>query len=153
MQWFEKSFEQLTTTELYLILKLRCEVFVVEQNCPYNDLDGKDRHPQAIHLFCINDQEIGGYLRILPPDCSYQNMSSFGRVVTPKTSRGAGIGQTLVSKANQLLDNNWPKFTCHISAQAHLEEFYRQHGFRVVGTPYLEDDIPHIGMERITATQ
>ncbi len=149
MQWYKKSFEQLTTTELYQILKLRCDVFVVEQNCPYNDLDDKDCHPEAIHLFCMSEREIAGYLRILPPNCSYPNMPSFGRVVTAKSFRGMGIGQALVSKANQILDQSWPKLKSHISAQSYLEQFYQQHGFRTVGEPYLEDDILHIGMERL----
>ena len=149
MQWIQKNFEQLTTAELYLILKLRCEVFVVEQNCPYNDLDDHDRHPNAIHLFALKNNALCGYLRILPAGCSYPNMPSFGRVVTAKSARGTGMGRALVSRANQILDENWPQSTCHISAQAYLERFYQQHGFHVVGEPYLEDGIPHIGMERL----
>ena len=148
MEWYQKRFSELTTIELYQILKLRCDVFIVEQNCPYSDLDDLDCHPEAIHLFSISSGQITSYLRILPPNSSYPNMSSFGRVVTSTTTRGSGVGHQLVKRANDIIKQRWPDKTCHISAQAHLQRFYIQHGYQTVGEEYLEDDIPHIGMER-----
>ncbi len=148
MQWKVKRFKELSNTELYQILKLRSDVFVVEQNCAYPDLDDKDLDPNALHLFNSTDP-VSAYLRILPPDCSYPNQTSLGRVVTAETQRGSGVGHQLVKKANQLIDSHWPNHTCHISAQAYLIEFYRQHQFETVGQSYLEDDIPHIGMQRL----
>jgi ElaA protein len=148
MQWVQKYFSQLTTTELYQILKLRCDIFVVEQNCAYSDLDNLDTNPNAIHLF-NQGPEISAYLRILPPDCGYPKKPSFGRVVVAESARGSGLAHQLVHKANQILDVHWPGLSCHISAQAHLKDFYQQHNYQVVGEGYLEDNIPHIGMERV----
>ncbi len=151
MLWYQKSFDELTKLELYKIIQLRVDVFVVEQNCPYSDLDDKDQHPQALHLFAKDGDDISCYLRILPPGTSYPEMPSLGRVVSHQKHRGTGIGHQLLIKANQTLDQLWPDLTCHISAQSHLQGYYQQHDFNPVGQEYLEDGIPHIGMERIAA--
>lgn len=148
MNWKLKSFSRLTNIELYKIIQLRIDIFVVEQKCPYSDLDDKDLDSEALHLFSIENDQVTSYLRILPPGCSYNDMSSLGRVVTHSSCRGTGIGHQLIERANQTLDELWPDQTCHISAQAHLQTFYEKHGYHVVGDGYLEDDIPHIGMER-----
>jgi ElaA protein len=151
MQWHLKTFQELSNFELYKILQLRIDIFVVEQDCPYHDLDNKDLDKGALHLFAVDNDNIACYLRILPPDCSYPGMPSLGRVVTHASYRGTGIGHVLMSRATETLDQLWPTSTCHISAQAHLQGFYSRHGFHAVGESYLEDDIPHIGMERPAA--
>lgn len=148
MFWHLKSFDELSTLELYKIIQLRVEVFVVEQNCPYSELDSKDFTQNVLHLFAKEGDEISCYLRILPPGCSYPEMPSIGRVVTHPQQRGTGIGHQLIKRANQTLDELWPDLSCHISAQSHLQDFYIQHDYISVGEGYLEDDIPHIGMQR-----
>lgn len=152
MQWHVKTFEQLSTNELYDILKLRIDVFVVEQTCYYPDLDDKDRAPGARHVFAYDEQGLACYLRILPPGCSHKKMSSLGRVATSEHSRGTGIGHTLLTKGLEVLDEHWPSHVCHISAQSHLQAYYAKQGFAAVGDPYLEDNIPHMGMERPAAS-
>ena len=148
MQWSLKSFDDLTNRELYDILKLRIDVFVVEQHCPYSDPDGKDTHPEAQHLFVQNADMIVACARLLPPGCSYPDMSSLGRVVTAPCVRGSGLGHKLLSKTMQSIDTLWPDVPCHISAQSHLQPYYAKHGFVSIGDQYLEDGIPHIGMRR-----
>lgn len=148
MQWLSQPFEQLSVNQLYDILKLRCDVFIVEQTCYYPDLDDKDRDKGAIHLMAYEGEQLVAYARLLPPGCGYNNMSSLGRVVTSSSQRGKGTGHALLQRCLELVDQHWPDVTCHISAQEHLQQYYQQHGFTTVGEPYLEDDIPHIGMER-----
>jgi len=148
MQWLSKTFKQLDVNQLYDILKLRCDVFVVEQTCYYPDLDDKDRNSHALHLMAYEDKQLVAYARLLPPGCSYDTMSSLGRVVTSANQRGKGTGHKLLTQSLQLIDEHWPDVTCHISAQEHLQQYYQRHGFTSVGEPYLEDDIPHIGMQR-----
>ena len=153
MLWTLKSFNQLTNLELYKIIQLRIDIFVVEQNCPYSDLDNKDLDENALHLFAKNGNEISCYLRILPPGCSYSDEPSLGRVVTHQNQRGTGIGHALIKRANQSLDALWPALSCRISAQSHLVGFYSQHGFSEFGDEYLEDGIPHIAMRRPAGNQ
>jgi len=148
MQWCLKSFNELSNIEVYKIMQLRVDVFVVEQDCPYSDMDDKDLDANALHLYAVDADKIACYLRILPPGCSYPEMPSLGRVVTAQTARGTGVGHEMMSRATQVLDKSWPNLTCHISAQSHLQGYYNQHGFTAVGDGYLEDGIPHIGMER-----
>ncbi len=148
MQWYLKSFNELSNRELYEILTLRVDVFVVEQDCIYHELDGKDLDLQAFHLYALKDERVACYLRILPPGCNYPDMPSLGRVVIHSDFRGSGIGHELMTRATKVLDDNWPSQTCYISAQSHLQGYYIKHGFSAVGDGYLEDDIPHIGMER-----
>lgn len=146
MKWEAKTFAQLTTSELYDILRLRIEVFVVEQTCYYQDIDGRDNEPNTLHLCCYQDDELVGYLRILAPNVSYSGYASFGRVVTSDSARGQGLGHQLVVRALELVTTHFPGFDCKISAQSHLTGYYQKHGFVTVGEEYLEDDIPHIGM-------
>ncbi len=151
MLWHLKSFDQLSNREVYKIMQLRVDIFMVEQDCLYSDLDDKDLDPNALHLFAKDGDEISCYLRILPPGCGYPDMPSLGRVATHQKQRGTGIGHALLIRANQILDERWPDLTCHISAQSHLQDYYSQHEYYTVGESYLEDDIPHIGMERSPA--
>ena len=153
VEWHLKSFDELKNTELYQIFKMRVDVFVVEQDCPYSDLDGKDTKPGVLHFYGVDsdqssDENIVAYLRILPPDISYPDMTSMGRVVTSKLARGTGVGHQMLEKAVAVLDEKWPDKVCHISAQSHLQGYYNRQDFFAVGEEYLEDDIPHIGMER-----
>lgn len=148
MNWFTKSFSQLTTNELYDFLKLRIDVFVVEQACYYSDLDELDRHPEVRHIFCYENDNILGYCRILPPGLVYQQESAIGRVIVSELARGRKLGYELMNLANQQVDLLWPNYDCHISAQEHLKSFYQNLGFAQITEMYLEDNIPHIGMVR-----
>jgi ElaA protein len=121
----------------------------VEQTCYYPDLDDKDRHPDTVHLLAYQDGSIKAYLRALAPSVSYPNHSSIGRVIVLPETRGTRLGHELMKRGNQITDTSWSNNYCKISAQSHLQGFYTQHGFVTQGDEYLEDDIPHVAMERI----
>lgn len=150
MNWQIKTFSELSTEQLYDLLKLRVDVFVVEQECFYPDLDDLDRHPQVRHLFCYENNIMLGYCRLLPPGLVYDDESAIGRVVVSELGRGRKLGYELMERANQQTDALWPEHNCHISAQEHLKNFYQKLGFEQISDMYLEDDIPHIGMLRKT---
>lgn len=139
-----KQFDQLSINELYEILALRTEVFVVEQNCPYQDLDGKDK--KALHVLGMQNNNIVAYARILEKGIAYKNYSAIGRIVTHNSIRGKGYGDHLVRSAIEATKVSYPDTSIKISAQAHLEKFYNELGFIFTGEAYLEDNIPHIGM-------
>ena len=147
MNWVIKSFVELTSTEVYEILQLRNEVFVVEQNCPYQDADGKDF--QGIHVLGQNDfNQLVAYCRILPIGLAYSHSASIGRVVNSSLVRGTGAGKKLMETAIHyaIKELKYPLIT--ISAQSHLQRFYEELGFkRTDKKEYLEDDIPHREME------
>lgn len=143
MSYSLKAFEQLTTTELYQILKERTAVFVVEQNCPYLEVDGKDE--QSYHLFKEQDGEIIGYLRILPPGVNYKE-ASVGRVLVKKEYRSEGLARELMHKALQFIHEELHEMTVKIQAQEYLQKFYSSLGFEAISEVYLEDHIPHIDM-------
>jgi ElaA protein len=145
-QWFNKKFNQLTTNQLYDILKLRVDVFVVEQCCYYPELDNLDRDNQTQHIFCYQGDNIAAYLRVLAKGVSYQEYASLGRVAVAKKARGANLGHLLIEKGLEHCLQQWPSQAIKISAQQHLEAFYQQHGFKTVSAMYLEDNIPHIAM-------
>jgi ElaA protein len=134
------SFRDLDTTALYAILKLRSDVFVVEQQCVYADLDGRDTEPGTRHVWYSCAEEIRAYLRILD-DGEAQRI---GRVVTAPGARGAGLAGRLVAEALTIIGNR-PSV---LEAQAHLVDFYARYGFEQTGPEYLEDGIPHIPMLR-----
>jgi len=146
IDWQIKTFHQLTNDELYDSLKLRIDVFVVEQCCFYPDLDDLDRHKETIHLFCYQEKRMTGYLRILAKGQSYENYIAIGRVIIAPQARGTGLGHHLMTEALAVCQKNFPKQQVKLSAQAHLENFYNKHGFSKVSEVYLEDDIPHIAM-------
>jgi ElaA protein len=150
MQWFSKSFEQLTTNELYETLQLRVDVFVVEQTCYYPEIDGLDRNVDTVHIFAREGDHTVAYLRCLAPGVVYDNDSAIGRVVIAQAARGRNLGHELIQKGIIACEQYWPDKNIHMSAQQHLQKYYHQHGFKTVGEPYLEDDIPHIGMLRET---
>lgn len=139
------SFQELSLSQLYDIMVLRQEVFVVEQDCPYLDADGKDQ--QSLHLMGYsNDGLLLAYARLLPKGLSYENYHAIGRVVTSPVARGQGHGRPLLEKAIFETKQSFGKGNIKLSAQAHLDKYYGSLGFEAVGEGYLEDGIPHIGM-------
>ena len=141
--WTIKRFDELTLDELYNILQLRNEVFIVEQNCVYKDLDGKDR--SAWHLMAVEDDKLIAYTRILPSGVSYRD-PAIGRVVTSSKFRQAGIGKLLMQYSISTSYNTWGKTTITIGAQFYLRNFYTSLGFQQCSDIYLEDGIQHIKM-------
>ncbi len=150
--WQCKTFSALSLNQLYDALKLRVDIFVVEQTCFYPDLDGDkdllDRHPQTLHLLGYQDEKLVAYLRILPKGQNYPENVSIGRVVIAVDARGGGLGHELMNEALQLCQQYFPHENIKISAQQHLKQYYQKHGFAQVSDMYLEDGIPHIGMIR-----
>lgn len=139
------GFQKLSLEQLYTLLRLRAEVFVVEQNCPYQDLDDKDF--QAMHLMGLaEDGRLAAYTRLLPKGVSYPAYASIGRVITAPFARGKGLGRPLMEQSLRLLFANYGHQPVKISAQAHLQEYYGSVGFVGVGDLYDEDGIPHRAM-------
>jgi ElaA protein len=134
------SFRDLEIGTLYALLKLRSEVFVVEQECHYQDLDGRDDEPGTRHLWISRGDEIRAYLRILDDG----EVQRIGRVVTAKDARGAGLAGRLMTEALTIIGNR-PSV---LDAQAHLAGFYARYGYRPTGPEFLEDGIPHLPMRR-----
>ncbi|WP_433777910.1 GNAT family N-acetyltransferase [Flavobacterium anhuiense] len=141
-----KSFDELTNHEMYNMLRLRSDVFVVEQNCPYLDLDNKDQ--KGFHLLYYVDNELAGVTRLLPKGVSYDEVS-IGRVVIAKSHRGLGLGVKLMEASIEGCEEKFGKGPIRISAQYHLSKFYQSLGFVEQGEVYDEDGIPHIGMLRV----
>ncbi|GAA4279561.1 GNAT family N-acetyltransferase [Aquimarina mytili] len=140
-----KRFDELSTIELYKILRLRAEVFVVEQDCVYQDIDDKDQ--KAIHVIGYKKDEIIAYTRLFD-DGDYFENASIGRVVVSEKERKYGYGHDLIEKSIEAIKEVYERHTIKISAQTYLKKFYESHGFTQVGEEYLEDGIPHIGMIR-----
>jgi len=143
MKFEFKSFNELSTDELYNILRLRSEIFVVEQNCVYNDLDGLDK--AAVHQFLKKDGEIIAYSRLLKPGTRFSEYS-IGRVVVKQTERGTGLGIKMMEEAKKYIVNEWSATKIKISAQSYLQRFYESLGFEIITEMYLEDGIPHLRM-------
>lgn len=143
--WHFKKFEELNPFELYEILQLRNEVFVVEQNCVYNECDGKDL--KCLHLWCTLDGKIVAYCRVVPPGVSYSE-ASFGRIVSKPGYRDLKLGHQMMNYIFQIVENHYHTDTIRISAQVYLEKFYAQYGFEQVSEQYLEDTLPHMEMLR-----
>ena len=144
--WKTKTFDELSTQELYQILRLRSEVFVVEQNCVYQDIDNKDQ--KAMHLFGILEGEIIAYSRLFKPG-DYFEFSSIGRVVVAEKHRDKNFGHELIDQSIFEINNQFKAQNITISAQLYLKKFYESHGFVATSETYLEDDIPHIEMKII----
>ncbi|MGU5654192.1 GNAT family N-acetyltransferase [Aeromonas allosaccharophila] len=151
MNWILKPWSELTTDELYELLALRAEVFVVEQTCPFQDLDGLDRREGVWHLLGYQGEQLAAYARIMAPGIGDESGAAIGRVVTSPRARGGGLGHTLIAQAVAACEVRWPTHSIWLGAQAHLQGFYGQHGFVAEGEGYLEDDIPHMGMRRAVA--
>jgi len=138
-----KTFDELSAAEVYNILRLRSEVFVVEQECPYPDADGNDF--DAVHLYISVEDEIAAYCRVLKPGVVFPSVA-IGRVVTRKKYRGFGHARRLMGCAFAYVKNEMNEKKIMISAQAYLKRFYGSLGFDVVSEDYLEDGIPHCDM-------
>jgi ElaA protein len=148
IQWEVKTFQQLTVDQLFEMLQLRVDAFVVEQQCPYPELDHFDRHAETRHLSARDARgQLMAYARILPPASRYPEVS-IGRFVVKAEARSKGIGHQLLRSALDLIQECWPGNAIRISAQDYLQKFYGQHGFTRVSEVYLEDGIPHVEMLR-----
>lgn len=138
--WSHKPFSELTTVELYEILYLRQEVFIVEQNCPYQDCDGKDF--KSLHLMGFSENnELLAYCRIVAPGVSYEEVS-IGRVITKPAYRKYGFGKQLIAQAIKIIEKHYGNVEIRIGAQSYLLNFYAAFGFETL-EPYMEDGIPH----------
>lgn len=144
LDWQVKHYPDLTTNEFHDIIALRLKAFVVEQNCSYLDLDGKDK--KCYHLICRDGfGKVIATARILPPGIAYSEVS-IGRVVLDQEMRGKGIGHQLMEQAMKFINEEFGVVPVRISAQKHLENYYKTHNFISTGKEYLEDEIPHVEM-------
>jgi ElaA protein len=138
-----KTYQELSRDELYALLQLRAEVFVVEQDCVYQDLDGKDQ--KALHVLGFKGDALVAYTRVFSPGVYFEE-ASIGRVVVQEKERSHKYGYDLMKRSIQAVDEQFNTTTIKISAQTYLKKFYNNLGFEEVGEGYLEDGIPHIGM-------
>lgn len=143
--WRCVAFDALKPAELYDLLRLRTEVFVMEQNCVFQDMDGAD--PACHHLLGTRDGALLAYARLVPAGLKFTE-ASIGRVVSDPSTRGTGMGHALMREAVVQLHALWGEQPIRIGAQAHLQGFYRQHGFEPSSPIYIEDGIDHIEMLR-----
>ncbi|WP_427025158.1 GNAT family N-acetyltransferase [Aureimonas ureilytica] len=144
-EWLWRRFDELTARELHDVLKLRCDVFVVEQRCAFAEIDGQD--PAALHLLYREGEALAGCLRVFAPQ-GPSGAARIGRVATSPDHRGGGLGHRLMGEAVRFCAEHWPQAAIDLSAQSHLQSFYGKHGFQPVSETYLEDDIPHVDMRR-----
>ena len=140
-----KRFNKLSLDELYRILQLRSEVFVVEQNCVYQDIDGKDE--KALHVLGFYEDEIVAYSRLFDKGC-YFDEASIGRVIVSQKVRAKNFGHDLMKVSIEAIEKEFKTSNITISAQKYLKKFYETHNFEQTSEMYLEDDIPHIEMKR-----
>ena len=146
IHWHWSRFDGLTRDDVYDLLALRARIFVVEQACAYLDPDGLDR--DAWHLLGRGeDGRLLASVRVVDPGRKFE-APSIGRVVVDASQRGTGLGHVLMAEALRRCEETWPGAANRIGAQAHLQGFYGRHGYRTVSEVYLEDDIPHVDMER-----
>ncbi|MDM1408380.1 GNAT family N-acetyltransferase [Myroides sp. DF42-4-2] len=145
IHWHTKAFEELTLDELYDIMQLRTNIFVVEQNCPYPELDGKDKN--CLHVFATQHGKVIAYARIVPPGLSYKEIS-IGRVVVDQAHRKDGLGKILLALTIEKIEEEFDQQPIQIGAQTYLKKFYSSFGFETVSAEYLEDGIPHVDMIR-----
>jgi len=138
-----KKFSELKLTELYDILQLRSEVFVVEQDCVYQDIDGKDN--EALHVIGSKNDKIVAYTRCFKPGF-YFDEASIGRVVVKDSERKYGYGHDIMNASDKAIKEHFNTTNIKLSAQQYLIKFYESHGYQTTGEGYLEDGIPHIGM-------
>ena len=147
IDWVCKHHSDLSKEQLYAILKLRADVFVVEQNCAYPDVDGLDLEGDTCHLMAWQGDHLVAYLRLLDPHSQNSDVV-IGRVIIAPQARGQGLGHTLMEQALKQAEKHWPGTSISLSAQAHLQGYYSRYGFNPVGEVYVEDGIPHISMRR-----
>ncbi|HEY2452504.1 MAG TPA: GNAT family N-acetyltransferase [Scandinavium sp.] len=147
IQWNDLHHSQLTVQQLYALLQLRCEVFVVEQTCAYQDVDGDDLVGENRHILGWRDGELVAYARILKSDAEFEPVV-IGRVIVSRAVRGEKLGVQLMEQTLASCQQYWPQKALFLGAQAHLQPFYARFGFSPVTDIYDEDGIPHIGMAR-----
>ena len=145
LTWCCQSFAELDTVTLYAVLHLRAEVFVIEQQCVYQDVDGKD--PRAHHVSAWDGEHLVAYARVLPPGVSFDE-ASIGRVVTSPRYRTIGAGRELVARSIEACEQVFGARPIRIGAQSHLQRFYGSFGFVPCSAEYVEDGIPHVDMLR-----
>ncbi len=145
LRWSWHRWEQLTPDVLYAFLRLRSAIFVVEQDCVFGEMDGRD--PQCEHLCGWSGTELTAYLRLVPPGVRTPEVA-LGRVVVAQAARGTGLGRAIMLEGLARCAQRYPGQPVKVSAQQHLEEFYRTLGFATVGAPYDEDGIMHVDMIR-----
>ncbi len=146
INWQIQTFNQLSTDQLFDLLKLRVDVFIVEQHCPYPELDNKDKHSETLHVAAYSDtNEIIACARLLAPGLSYDEVS-IGRFAVAETMRHQGLAEVLLNQCLNAIDHHWPNKDIRISAQTYLKAFYEQFDFKTVSETYMEDGIPHIEM-------
>ncbi|MFS0951531.1 GNAT family N-acetyltransferase [Enterococcus thailandicus] len=143
MNYQVKTFDELTTKEFYMLVKERIAVFVVEQNCPYQEVDEID--PEALHTFLTDEQgNVVAYTRIYKEEDAVH----FGRVLVAKEHRQSGLGKQIVQRTLEVIEQKYPNTPIIIGAQDYLRSFYESFGFNAISDVYLEDDIPHIDMKK-----
>lgn len=150
MGWSCQNFETLSGRDVYEILQLRVDVFVVEQECPYHEIDGNDY--EALHIIYRDERGVGAYARLLPAGVNY-DAPSIGRVIVRKDLRGGGFAHTLMENALNYMLKRWQPEKINLQAQTHLAYFYEGHGFTVISESYLEDGIPHVDMVRVAQSE
>ena len=143
LRWSWHAWGDLTPDVLYAFLRLRSAIFVVEQDCVFPEMDGRD--PQCEHLCGWNGAELAAYLRLVPPGVRTPEVA-LGRVVVAQSARGQGLGRAVMVEGLKRCAQRYPGQPVKVSAQAHLEKFYLSLGFRTVGAPYDEDGIRHLDM-------
>jgi len=145
IQWHWRDFNQLSNLELYQLLKLRQDVFVLEQTCLYADIDDEDTHHH--HLLGTVDNKLAGYLRVIPKAFHDSGYVAIGRVAVDKNYRGIGLARIMMLESIRYIQTNYPEQNIFVSAQLYLQKFYESLGFTPISEMYLEDDIPHLSMQ------
>ena len=143
LEWHIHDWASLPKEDLHDILALRVNIFVVEQDCPYPEIDGKDR--QSWHLYAKEGVTLAGYLRIVEAGVAYDELA-IGRVVVDERFRGKALGHLLMERAMRFIEEKWGPQSVRLGAQDHLRGYYGAHGFKVASDMYLEDGIPHVEM-------
>ncbi|MGO1060448.1 GNAT family N-acetyltransferase [Planococcus sp. FY231025] len=144
MNWTTNHFEEFTVKKLYEILKLRVDVFIVEQNCPYPELDGLDE--ESIHMAYTEDGRILAYARLVPAGVKY-SLPSIGRVIVHPDARGRGLAKELLTRSIDYIFSEWNPDGIQLQGQVYLQDFYESFGFIPVSEAYDEDGIPHVDMQ------
>ena len=144
MRFLLKKYSDLSAEESFRLLKLRQDVFIIEQNCIYPDIDGSDT--DALHLLLFTDGALAAYSRIFAPGIKFKDASSIGRIVVDQKYRGTDVGRALIQESIRVCKKHYPETSIRIEAQAALKEYYEQYGFSAEGGIYVVDDIDHIQM-------
>lgn len=142
--WYWYPFQQLSCEQLYVLLRLRQEVFIIEQQCIYPDIDGLDL--KCLHLLGYQNELLVAYLRLIPAEIHSSGNISLGRIITSPANRGVGIGEALMQQAMQYIAQTYQQQDVQIAAQFHLQTFYQKFGFTSISEPYDEDGIEHVDM-------